>query len=131
MEQRAMEIRPIRTKADHKAALADIDRLTAGDREPAAGSADADRLEVLIALVHDYETRHYPIEPPDPVEAIKFRMEQAGLSRRELEGAIGGNSRVSEILNRRRPLTLRMIRRLHHLLGIPAESLIREYDAAG
>jgi HTH-type transcriptional regulator / antitoxin HigA len=126
-----MDIRPIKTKTDHRAALAEIDRLTAGDREPAKATAAADRLDVLVTLVHDYEARHYPIEPPDPIEAIKFRMEQAGLARRDLEAAIGGNGRVSEILNRRRPLTLQMIRRLHDLFGIPAESLIREYDATG
>lgn len=126
-----MDIRPIKTKTDHRVALAEIDRLTAGDREPAKATAAADRLDVLVTLVRDYEARHYPIEPPDPIEAIKFRMEQAGLARRDLEAAIGGNGRVSEILNRRRPLTLQMIRRLHDLFGIPAESLIREYDATG
>ena len=126
-----MDIRPIRTKTDYRAALAEIDRLTAGDREPAPGTAQADRLDVLVALVQAYETRHHPIDPPDPVEAIKFRMEQAGLSRRDLEAAIGSNGRVSEILNRRRPLTLAMIRRLHARFGIPVELLIRGYDAAG
>ena len=125
-----MKIRPVRTDADYQAALAAIDRLTAGDREPAPGSAEADRLHVLLALVHDYEAQHHPIDPPDPIEAIKFRMEQAGLTRRDLEPAIGGDGRVSEVLNRRRRLTLPMIRRLNEMFGIPAESLIRAYEAA-
>jgi HTH-type transcriptional regulator/antitoxin HigA len=120
----------MRTKADYRAALAEIDRLTAGDKEPREGTRPADRLEVLVALVHDYEIRHCPIEPPDPIEAILFRMEQAGLTRRDLGSALGGNGRVSEILNRRRALTLPMIRRLHDMFGIPAESLIPEYDRA-
>jgi HTH-type transcriptional regulator / antitoxin HigA len=125
-----MEIRPIKNMANYKAALKEIDHLTADDREPKKGSPEADRLDVLIALVHDYEARHDPIDPPDPVEAIKFRMEQAGLTRRDLEAAIGGDGRVSEILNRRRPLTLPMIRRLNEIFGIPAESLIRHYETA-
>lgn len=125
-----MDIRPIKTEADHCAALAEIDRLTAGDREPVDGTPEADALEVLVTLVDAYEEAHYPIEVPDPVEAIKFRMEQAGLSRRDLIPAIGTEARVSEILNRRRPLTLPMIRRLTAMFGIPADSLIREYELA-
>lgn len=125
-----MDIRPIRAKADHRAALVEIDHLTANDREPKEGTAAADRLEILVTLVHDYERRNLPVDPPDPVEAIKFRMEQAGLSRRDLEAAIGGNGRVSEILNRRRLLTLPMIRRLNEMFDIPAKSLIRAYEAA-
>lgn len=125
-----MKIRPIRTDADYQAALAAIDQLTADDREPGPGSAEADRLDVLLALVYDYEAQHYPIDPPDPIEAIKFRMEQGGLTRRDLEAAIGSDGRVSEVLNRRRRLTLPMIRRLNEMFGIPAESLIRAYEAA-
>jgi HTH-type transcriptional regulator/antitoxin HigA len=125
-----MDIRPIKTEADYRAALGEIDLLIAGDKEPEEGTMAADMLTVLTALVHDYESRHYPIEAPDPIEAIKFRMEQAGLTRRDLEPAIGGDGRVSEVLNRRRPLTLSMIRRLNEMFGIPAESLIREYEAA-
>ncbi len=126
----AVHVRPIRTDDDYRAALREIDRLIAGDKEPEEGSPTADALAVLTALVHDYETRHYPIEAPDPIEAIKFRMEQAGLTRRDLEAAIGGDGRVSEVLNRKRPLTLPMIRKLTALFGIPAESLIREYEVA-
>lgn len=122
-----MDIRPIKNEADYRAALAAIDALTAGDREPPAGSDADDKLGVLITLVHAYEAETYPIDLPDPIEAIKFRMEQAGLSRRDLEPAIGGDGRVSEVLNRRRALTLPMIRRLNEMFGIPAESLIREY----
>jgi len=124
-----MEIRPIRSDLDHAAALAEIDRLV-GDGEPGTGTPEGDRLDVLLALVHDYESEHHAIEPPDPVEAIKFRMEQEGLTRRDLEPAIGGDGRVSEVLNRHRPLTLAMIRRLHEMFDIPAESLIREYPTA-
>jgi HTH-type transcriptional regulator/antitoxin HigA len=125
-----MDIRPIKTEADYRAALGEIDLLIAGDKEPEEGTMAADMLAVLTALVHDYESRRYPIEAPDPIEAIKFRMEQAGLTRRDLEPAIGGDGRVSEVLNRRRPLTLSMIRRLNEMFGIPAESPIREYETA-
>lgn len=127
-----MDIRPIRNEDDYQAGLREIDRLLAivGDTEPDEGSLEADALAVVTALVHEYESRHHAIEAPDPIEAIKFRMEQAGLSRRDLEPAIGGDGRVSEILNRRRPLTLPMIRRLNEMFGIPAESLIHEYEAA-
>ncbi len=125
-----MEIHPIKTKQDYQAALDEIDHLTADDQEPKKATPEAARLDVLLALVHDYEARHYPIDPPDPIEAIKFRMEQSGLTRSDLEAAIGSDGRVSEILNRRRALTLPMIRRLSEMFGIPAESLIREYDTA-
>jgi HTH-type transcriptional regulator/antitoxin HigA len=122
-----MDIRPIKSDDDYREALAAIDALTAGDREPAPGTAESDSLAVLIILVQAYEAEHFPIDLPDPIEAIKFRMEQGGLSRRDLEPAIGGDGRVSEVLNRRRALTLPMIRRLNEMFGIPAESLIREY----
>ena len=125
-----MDIRPIKTEAEYRAALEVIDMFTAGDREPDEGTIEADQLEVFLALVHDYESQHHQIEAPDPIEAIKFRMEQGALTRRDLEQAIGGDGRVSEILNRRRALTLPMIRRLTELFGIPAESLIREYETA-
>jgi HTH-type transcriptional regulator / antitoxin HigA len=125
-----LAIRPIRSDAEYEAALATIDRLTADDMEPVEGSPEGDLLEVLATLVEVYESEHYPVEAPDPIEAIKFRMEQAGLTRRDLEPAIGGDGRVSEVLNRRRALTLPMIRRLNEMFGIPAESLIRKYEAA-
>jgi HTH-type transcriptional regulator/antitoxin HigA len=119
-----MEIRPIRTKADYKATLKEISALMEAD--PAPGTAEGDRLDVLVTLVQVYEARHVPISPPDPVEAIKFRMEQGGLSVKDLEPLIGKSNRVYEVLNRKRPLTLAMIRRLHESLGIPAKVLISE-----
>ena len=118
-----MDIRPIRTKADHAAALAEISALMAVD--PKLGTPDGDRLDVLAILVQAYEVRHYPIDPADPVEAIKFRMDQQGLTPRDLEPMIGRLNRVYEVLARRRPLTMPMVWRLHTQLGIPAASLIR------
>jgi HTH-type transcriptional regulator/antitoxin HigA len=114
-------IKPIRTEADYDAALAEIDALM--DAEP--GSAEGDRLDILVTLVEAYEARHWRIDPPDPIEAIKLRMQQRGLTRQDLEKVLGSKSRTSEVLNRKRSLTLDMIRRLHDLWGIPAESLIR------
>lgn len=119
-----MDIRPIRTKADYKATLKEISALMEAD--PAPGTAEGDRLDVLVTLVQVYESRHVPISPPDPVEAIKFRMEQGVLSVKDLEPLIGKSNRVYEVLNRKRPLTLAMIRRLHESLGIPAKALIAE-----
>jgi HTH-type transcriptional regulator/antitoxin HigA len=118
-----MEIRPIHTDADYKAALREVSAYF--NNEPEPGTPDGDRFEVLVTLVEAYEAKHYPIELPDPVEAIKFRMEQAGLSPKDLIPAIGRLNRVYEILARKRPLTLSMIWRLHEKFGIPAESLIR------
>jgi HTH-type transcriptional regulator/antitoxin HigA len=115
-----MEIKPIRTETDYQETLARIDAIF--DARPATPLGDA--LEVLTILVEVYEQEHYPIAPPDPIEAIEFHMERLGLTRRDLEPYIGSRARVSEILNRRRPLTLAMIRRLHDGLGIPAESLL-------
>ena len=120
------EIKPIRTDADHAAALAAIEGLW-----PAApGTPEHDRLEVLAMLVDDYESRRWPIEPADPVELISYVMEQRGLTRKDLEAALGSRARVSEILNRRRPLTMKMAWRLHEAFGIPADALIRPYDLA-
>ena len=119
-----MNIRPIHTHADYKAALKDVSALI--DRDPAPGTPQGDRLDVLTTLIQAYEARHFPIDAPDPVEAIKFRMEQQGLSVKDLEPIIGQSNRVYEVLNRKRPLTLAMIRRLHSNLGIPAEVLIAE-----
>jgi len=119
-----MDIKPIRTEADYKAALKQVSAYF--DNQPEPGTPEADHFEVLFALVHGYEEAHYPIAPPDPIDAIKFRMEQQGLTPKDLEPMIGASNRVYEVLARRRPLTLRMIRRLHAGLGIPAESLIAE-----
>lgn len=121
-------IRPIRTAADYDAAMAEVESLIVDDDEPAEGTPEADRLEILLVLIRSYEQAHCPIDPPDPIEAIKFRMEQQGLTRRDLEPIFGSSGRVSEFLNRRRPLTLDMIRRLHKELGIPLESLTHEYE---
>lgn len=119
-----MRIRPIRSRADHKAALAEISSLMESD--PSPNSSAGERLDILATLVQAYEARRFPIEAPDPVEAIKFRMEQGGLTVKDLEPIIGKSNRVYEVLNRKRPLTLAMIRRLHKSLGIPAEVLIAE-----
>src|ERR1043165_4206560 len=115
------ELRPIRTKADYKRALADVERLWGAK----SGTPEGDRLDGLATLIDAYETEHYPMDPPDPVEAIKFRMEQQGLTRKDLEPLIGTRTRVSEVLNRKRSLSIGMIRRLHKTLGISAEILIR------
>ena len=119
-----MEIRPIHTEADYKAALRDISALMEAD--PDYGTPDGDRLDVLAILVQAYEAKHYPISAPDPIEAIKFRLEQAGLSIKDLEPMIGRSNRVYEVLGRKRPLTLGMIRRMHKGLGIPAAVVIAE-----
>jgi HTH-type transcriptional regulator/antitoxin HigA len=121
-----MNIRPIRTKADYKAALREVSAYF--ENEPEPRTPEGDRFEVLLTLVEAYEAKHFPVELPDPVEAIKFRMEQAGLTPKDLVPAIGRLNRVYEILGRKRPLTLAMIWRLHERFGIPAESLIRPTD---
>lgn len=119
-----MEIRPIHTKADYRAALKAVSALV--DLDPKRGTPEGDRLEVLGTLVQAYETEHYPIDLPDPVEAIKFRMEQQGLTPKDLEPMIGRINRVYEVLNRTRPLSMTMVRRLNAGLGISAECLIQE-----
>jgi HTH-type transcriptional regulator/antitoxin HigA len=118
-----MDIRPIRTEEDYKAALREVSAYF--DDEPAPETPESDRFEVLLTLVEAYEARHYPIDLPDPVEAIKFRMDQAGLTPKDLVPMIGRLNRVYEILNHTRPLTLGMIWRLHEKLGIPTECLIQ------
>ena len=119
-----MEIKPIKTKADYRAALKEIETLMAAR----AGSREGERLDVMVTLVEAYEKKHHPLDLPDPVEAIKFHMEQMALAPKDLVPMIGQINRVYEILNRKRPLTLQMIRRLHQKLGIPAESLIKDPD---
>ena len=116
-----MEIKPIRTKADYRAALKEIEGLMSAE----ADTPEGERLDVLVTLVEAYESRHYRLDLPDPVEAIKFRMEQQGLTPKDMVPMIGRINRVYEVLNRKRPLTLAMIQRLHSELGIPAESLIK------
>ena len=117
----AIELKPIRTDADYEAAMAQVEQLW-GAR---SGTPDGDRLDVLATLIDAYEAVHHPMDPPDPIDAIKFRMEQQGMTRKDLESIIGGRGRVAEVLNRRRSLSIDMIRRLHDVLGISAEVLIR------
>src|SRR5471032_175949 len=111
------ELKPIRTKADYKAALAEVERLWGAT----IGTPKGDRLDVLATLIDVYESRHYPMDPPDPIEAIQFRMEQLGLTRKDLEPMIGTRNRIAEVLNRKRGLSIEMIRSLHDKLGISAE----------
>ena len=117
----ATEIKPIRSERDYEAALSEVERLWGSK----AGTAEGDRLDVLATLIEAYEVEHYPIDPPDPIEAIKFRMDQQGLTRKDLEEIIGTRTRIAEVLNRKRGLSITMIRRLHERLGISAEVLIR------
>ena len=120
MTNHAMQIRPIRTEHDYDEALARMTRIMGS----LPGSPQGDELEVLATLVNAYETKHFPVDAPDPITAIEFRMEQQGLSRKDLESFIGSRARVSEILTRKRSLTLPMVRRLRNGLGISADVLI-------
>ena len=115
-----MNIHPIRNDRDHARAIKEIGRLWGAKRR----SPEAEQLEILVTLVEAFEAKRHAITPPDPIEAIRFRMEQAGLSRVDLERIVGSRARVSEILNRRRPLTLAMIRRLRNELDISADVLV-------
>ena len=116
-----MEIAPIKTQRDYRRVLKEIEGLMRAKRSTPEG----DRLDVLVTLVEAWESKHFPLDLPDAVEAIKYQMEQSGLEPRDLVPFIGSRNRVHEVLNRKRPLTLKMIRRLHEGLGIPAESLIK------
>lgn len=116
-----MTIKPIRTRADHEAALREIERLWGADE----GTPEGDRLDVLATLVEAYEQAHFPMDAPDPIEAIKFRLEQQGADQKALIGVIGNRTRVYEVLRRDRALSLSMIRQLNQRLKIPAEVLIR------
>ncbi len=118
-----MELRPIHTKRDYKAALAEIEQLW----DAPAKSSDADKLDILTLLVQNYESIHYPIADPDPIEFISHVMESRGLTRKDMEPYIGARGRVADILNRTRPLTLEMIRRLTVNLKLPAEVLVKPY----
>lgn len=117
----ATEVKPIRSEADYERAMAEVKRLWGAK----LGTPEGDRLDVLATLIDAYESEHFPIEPPDPIEAIRFRMESQGLTRKDLEPMIGSRTRVSEVLSRKRSLSIGMIRRLHEGLGIAAEVLIR------
>jgi HTH-type transcriptional regulator / antitoxin HigA len=116
-----MDIRPIKTDADYRAALNDIGNLMMAEPDTIEG----EKLDILVTLVEAYEAKHFPMDLPDPVEAIKFEMERKGLTVKDLEPMIGKSNRVYEILNHKRSLTLKMIWKLHEGLGIPAESLIK------
>ena len=116
-----MNIKPSKTDADYRAALQEIETLMMATPDTPEG----EKLDILVTLVEAYESRHYPIDLPDPVAAIRFEMEQKGLTVKDLEPMIGKSNRVYEILNHKRALTLKMIWRLHQGLGIPAESLIK------
>jgi HTH-type transcriptional regulator/antitoxin HigA len=118
-----MKIKPIKTEADYRAALKEIERLF--DAVP--DTPEGDRLEILATLVEAYEEKHFRIPLPDPIEAILYYMESRGITRRDLECCIGSRARVSEVLNRKRPLTMEMIRNLHKEFGISAEVLIQPY----
>jgi HTH-type transcriptional regulator / antitoxin HigA len=115
------DVKPIRSNADYEAALKEVEQLWGAK----LGSREGDRLDVLATLIDAYESEHFPLDPPDPIEAIKFRMEQQNLTRRDLEEIIGSRTRIAEVLNRKRGLSIGMIRRLHEHLGISADVLIR------
>jgi HTH-type transcriptional regulator / antitoxin HigA len=117
----ATEMKPIRTEADYEAALEEVAALWGA----ASNTPKGDRLDVLATLIDVYEAKHHAMDPPDPVEAIKFRMEQQGMTRKDLEDIIGTRTRIAEVLNRKRSLSIGMIRRLHDKLGISAEILIQ------
>ena len=121
-----MDIHPIKTEADYQAALRHVDGLMHAQ----SNTPEGDDLDLLTTLITAYEEQHYPIMPPDPVEALMYWMESRDLTRRDLEPLLGSRARVAEILNRRRTLTLEMIRRLHSTLGIPAEILIQPYSTS-
>ena len=121
-----MEIKPIRTEQDYLAALREVSALI--DLDPSLDTPEGERLDVLGTLVQAYEAKHYPIDPPDPIDAIKFRMEQSNMTVKDLVPYIGPLNRVYEVLNYKRSLSLNMIRRLSEGLQIPAEVLIRETD---
>lgn len=122
-ERGGVTVRPVRTAADHRAALTEIESLMTAEPDTPEG----DRLDVLVSLVEAWEARHLPVEAPDPIAAIVFMMGQKGLNRRDLEPALGSRARVAEILNRRRALTLPMIRGLSRLLDLPADVLVAGY----
>lgn len=115
------DVKPIRTETGYEAALAEVEQLWGAK----LGTPEGDRLDVLATLIDVYESEHHPIDPPDPIDAIIFRMEQQHLTRKDLEDVLGSRTRVAEVLNRRRGLSINMIRRLHDRLGISAEVLIR------
>ncbi|TPG76908.1 helix-turn-helix domain-containing protein [Pseudomonas arsenicoxydans] len=123
-----MNIHPIHTDEDYRAALQNVSALF--DNEPEPGTPEGDYFDIMITLIEAYESRNFPVDLPNPIDAIKFRMEQSGLSASDLAPAIGRTNRVYEVLNGKRALTLPMIWKLHELFGIPAESLIKPVKQA-
>ncbi|WP_160109555.1 helix-turn-helix domain-containing protein [Pseudomonas izuensis] len=123
-----MDIRPIRTDEDYREALKNVSAQF--DNEPEPGTPEGDYFEIMITLIEAYESKHFPVDLPNPIDAIKFRMEQSGLSAADLAPAIGRTNRVYEVLNGKRALTLPMIWKLHELFGIPAQSLIKPMKQA-
>ncbi len=115
------DVKPIRSEKDYEVAMAEVEILWGAK----SGTPKGDRLDVIVTLIESWEAANYPIDPPDPIEAIKFRMEQRGLTRKDLEGIIGTRARIAEVLDRKRGLSIAMIRRLNTELNIPAEVLIR------
>jgi HTH-type transcriptional regulator/antitoxin HigA len=126
LKKQAMNIKPIKSQKDYRAALRHVESLMGA----AAGSAEGDKLDVLVTLIEAWERKHFPLDLPDPIDAVKCQMEQAGLSPRDLVPMIGQLNRVYEVLNRKRPLTLRMIWNLHEQLRIPLESLIKPPESS-
>ena len=124
-EVKTMDIKPIKTDVDYRAALKETETLMTAKPD----SPEGEKLDVLVTLIEAYEAKHYPLDLPDPIEAIKFEMDRSGLTVKDLEPMIGKSNRVYEILNRKRSLTLKMIWNLHNGLGIPAESLIKQPTA--
>jgi len=126
LKKQAMNIKPIKSQKDYRAALRQVESLMGAT----AGSAEGDKLDVLVTLIEAWERKHFPLDLPDPIDAVKFQMEQAGLSPRDLVPMIGQLNRVYEVLNRKRPLTLRMIWNLHEQLRIPLESLVKPPESS-
>jgi len=126
LKKQAMNIKPIKSQKDYRAALRQVESLMGAT----AGSAEGDKLDVLVTLIEAWERKHFPLDLPDPIDAVKFQMEQAGLSPRDLVPMIGQLNRVYEVLNRKRSLTLRMIWNLHEQLRIPLESLIKPPESS-
>lgn len=120
-------IRPLRSEADYDEALAEIERFF--DKEPRPGTPDADRFDLLALIIDDYEQKHWPIDPPDPIDAIRYGMEIGGFTQADLGRLLGSRQRASDVLSRRRPITMGMAWKLHREWGIPAEALIRPQSA--
>lgn len=123
-----MDIHPIKTETDYRAALSEVSPYF--ENEPEPGTPEGDRFDILLTLIEAYEAKHHPIDAPNPIEAIKYLMEAKGLERKDLATILGSRQRVHEILARKRPLSMQQIRKLHDSLGIPAEVLIKPYPLA-